>query len=309
MINQKNQNLKTKSLSHQSGGGIILLHKQPGLTSFQALGQLKRVLGTRKVGHTGTLDKFAEGLLIILTGKLTRLNSIITDMDKSYEALIRFGSETDTLDPEGEVIDRAPIPGLDVIQSKLDQFKGVISQVPPQYSAIHIDGKRAHALARSGQNVKMPSRKITIYDLEILEYNAPDLRLKVHCSKGTYIRSLARDLARACGSRGYVQELIRTSVGPFALSEALKVDDFRGKEDFYPWEKFFETLGNSVSVYLSDDGLQKVEHGVPFKENFLISPLKAEADFILLKSQDDILKAVLEKKDGAYHYKINLAAS
>ena len=307
MTNLKNQTPDKHPSSDQNGGGIIFLHKMPGLTSFQALGKLKRVLGTRKVGHTGTLDKFAEGLLIILTGKLTRLNSIITDMDKSYEALIRFGRETDTLDPEGETVATAPIPELEMIESKLSSFKGDIAQIPPRYSAIHIDGKRAHTLARSGQNVEMPSRNITIYALEILSYDAPDLKLRIHCSKGTYIRSLARDLAIACESRGVVQELVRTDVGPFNVENALRVDDFKGSEDFYPWEEFFLALGNSQTATLSDEGLGKVKNGVPFSEHFLTAPLKVKTDMILLKDQGNTLKAVLEMKGGKYQYKINLA--
>ncbi|MDA3959000.1 tRNA pseudouridine(55) synthase TruB [Oceanispirochaeta sp.] len=307
MKNQKKQNPDKLSYPDNTGGGIVFLHKMPGLTSFQALGQLKRVLGTRKVGHTGTLDKFAEGLLIILTGKLTRLNSIITAMDKEYVATIRFGTETDTLDPEGETVATADPPSLEIIESKLDGFRGELSQTPPQYSAIHIDGKRAHSLARKGQLVEMPSRKIFIYDLELLEYNAPDLKLRVHCSKGTYIRSLARDLGLACESRAFVQELVRTSVGPFKLENAVVVDDFRGIKDYFSWEDFFLTLGNASLAVLNEDGLEKLKHGVPFNEGFLTTSLEEESEFILLKDKEGSLKAVLEMKDGHYQYKINLA--
>ncbi|MDC7239348.1 MAG: tRNA pseudouridine(55) synthase TruB, partial [Spirochaetales bacterium] len=220
----------------------MFLHKKTGVTSFQALGRIKKVLATRKVGHTGTLDKFAEGLLILLTGKLTRLNALITGLDKEYEALVRFGRETDTLDPEGEVVAEAAVPSLEQIEAVMDSFRGKIQQIPPSYSAIHIDGKRAHELVRSGKEVEMPSREIEIFDLEILGYEAPDLKLRVHCSKGTYIRSLARDIGQACGSRAYVQELIRTAVGPFSLKEAVEVEDFAGPVSFYSWESFFGKL-------------------------------------------------------------------
>jgi len=295
------------SSSGKAGGGIIFLRKMPGQTSFQALGRLKRVLGTRKVGHTGTLDKFAEGLLIVLTGKLTRLNSLITDMDKSYEALIRFGRETDTLDPEGETVALAEPPAIETIKKVLPVFTGPIQQTPPLYSAVHIDGKRAHAIARSGNVVDMPTRNITIYSLEILDYEAPDLRLRIHCSKGSYVRSLARDIGIACGSRAYVQELVRTSVGPFDLGEALSIDDFRGEEDFYPWEDFFKKTGHSQSAVLTSEGLKKIRVGAPFHQNYITEQLEEKEGFLLLKDENGTLCAVLEKCDGQYRYRINLA--
>lgn len=314
MTNQKKTDQKQKqSLPPAGGGGIIFLHKNPGVTSFQALGRIKKVLNTGKVGHTGTLDKFAEGLLILLTGKMTRMNSLITGLDKKYEALIRFGRETDTLDPEGETVAEADPPALEAIQSVLDQFKGEISQIPPRYSAIHIDGKRAHELTRSGRHVEMPPRDITIYDLEILSYKDNDLSLRVHCSKGTYIRSLARDIAVACGSRAFVQELKRTAVGPFSLESAVKVDSFAGPESFYPWEDFFTRLGNSRILVLNDLGITKMKDGIPFRKEFLSEPEllddKAGAErseYLLLKDEHDILKAVLEYKEGRYQYRINL---
>jgi tRNA pseudouridine55 synthase len=314
MTNQKKTDTKKiPSTLPASGGGIIFLNKKPGVTSFQALGRIKKVLNTRKVGHTGTLDKFAEGLLILLTGKLTRMNALITGLDKEYEALIRFGRETDTLDPEGETVAVADPPTLKTIESALNQFKGDISQIPPRYSAIHIDGKRAHELARSGKDVEMPSRKITIHDLEILGFEDNDLKLRVHCSKGTYIRSLARDIGIACGSRAYVQELVRTAVGPFSLDTAVDVEHFKGPEDFYSWEEFFLKLEKSRILTLNELGLKRMKEGIPFRKEFL-SEQPGDADdlrngkteYLLLKDSEDALKAVLEYKDGRYQYKINL---
>ncbi|MBF9017243.1 MULTISPECIES: tRNA pseudouridine(55) synthase TruB [unclassified Oceanispirochaeta] len=297
------------------GGGIIFLHKKPGVTSFQALGRIKKVLNTGKVGHTGTLDKFAEGLLILLTGKLTRMNALITDLDKEYEALIRFGRETDTLDPEGETVAEADPPSLEAIESVIHQFKGEISQTPPRYSAIHIDGRRAHELARSGKEVEMPSREITIHDIEILGYENNDLKLRVHCSKGTYIRSLARDIGTACNSRAYVQELVRTAVGPFSLDTAVDVENFRGPADFYSWEEFFLKLGNSRILTLNELGLKRMKDGIPFRKEFLSVPAQDsivlkndETEYLLLKDSEGILKAVLEYRDGRYQYKINLCS-
>ena len=287
-------------------GGIIFLNKPTGFTSFQALGRIKKVLGTRKVGHTGTLDKFAEGLLILLSGKFTRLNAMITGMDKEYVALIRFGRETDTLDPEGDTVAEAQAPDLETIRERLNGFLGVISQIPPVYSAVHVDGQRAHKMARRGEEVQMPSREIRIDELEILDYNCPDLRLRICCSKGTYIRSLARDLGKACGSRAYVQELVRTAVGPFRVEDAVRPEDFNGPSDFQSWESFFSVLEGTEVAQLNETAIEKMRHGVPFRDSFLETSLKGEAGMLLLKDAEGELKAVVEKAGGEYRYKINL---
>jgi len=204
--------------------GILLLAKKSGKTSFASLGAVKHALGTSKVGHTGTLDSFADGLLVVLTGRLTHLVPHITDFDKRYLALIHFGSETDTLDPTGVVVKTSPVPTEKAVSDVLSQFRGEIDQVPPLYSALHINGKRASDLARSGKTAKIPSRKIKIYSLELKEFSGEYALVEVCCSKGTYIRALARDIAYACGSCAYLKALRRVSVGPFLLEEAAGSD-------------------------------------------------------------------------------------
>lgn len=198
---------------------IVLLDKPEGESSFHALGVVKRSLGTRKVGHCGTLDPFASGLLIALVGPATRLAPSFTGLDKHYKAKMILGAETDTLDPEGKVIHTAKIPSSDDIQRVLKQFLGTIEQVPPAYSAVKIDGQRAYSLARKGMELLMKARTVTISHLEIIRYDPPVLIFETKCSSGTYIRSLARDLALAAGSRGYLTELERLSIGPFHRSE------------------------------------------------------------------------------------------
>jgi tRNA pseudouridine55 synthase len=200
--------------------GLLLLHKKPGLTSFEALGPVKRALGSGKAGHTGTLDKFAQGLLLILTGRALKLSPWFTHCDKRYEGTICFGIETATLDPEGEIIARAGLPSREAVEKALPLFTGDILQSPPAYSAIHIDGKRASALARSGEAPEMKKRPVSIYGLELLSWEPPFARIGVHCSGGTYIRSLARDIGLAAGSRAYLSALTRTVVGGFSLEEA-----------------------------------------------------------------------------------------
>jgi len=200
--------------------GLILLDKKPGLTSFQALGEIKRALGTGKVGHTGTLDKFASGLLVVLVGGALKLTPWFTHCDKKYLGKIHFGSETDTLDPEGSVIGEAPLPSRENVERALSQFTGSIMQEPPAYSAIHINGKRASSLARSGQTPEMKKRQVYIYQLELCSWEPPFAEIFVHCSSGTYIRSLARDIALVSGSRANLSSLVRTQVAGFTLEMA-----------------------------------------------------------------------------------------
>lgn len=207
----------------------MLLAKLPGITSFSALWQVKNALEIKKTGHTGTLDTFAEGLLVALTGRYTRLVPFITDCDKEYLALVRFGSETDTLDPEGSVIYTADPPSYSVLEAVLPRFRGVISQTPPEYSAVHVNGKRASDRVRDGETVRIPPRQVAIHELELVDpvYSCVDKEsrvtscfLRVRCSKGTYIRSLARDIALAAGSRASLGALRRTRIGPFQLETA-----------------------------------------------------------------------------------------
>jgi len=204
--------------SQQSG--LILLNKSSGVTSFEALGEVKHALGTGKVGHTGTLDKFAQGLLLVLTGRALRLTPYFSHCDKQYKGRILFGAETDTLDPEGNVIAEAQLPSRESVEQAIKTFNGEIMQKPPAFSAIHINGQRASKLARSGEVPEMKERAVTIYDLKLEEWNPPYADIFVHCSSGTYIRSLARDIALAAGSRAHLSSLTRTKVAAFSLDTA-----------------------------------------------------------------------------------------
>ena len=218
---------------------IIPFAKPSGITSFTSLWQVKHTLGTKKVGHTGTLDSFADGLLVLLSGKLTKLVPYITDFDKTYRVLFYFGKETDTLDPEGTVIGEKPLPVYADVVSAIRQLTGTIEQVPPVYSAVKQAGERLSDRIRRGETVTVPPRTVTIYSIDIEEiFYAPEpdtnrenpemsavrkvlgAVLCVRCSKGTYIRSLVRDIAHRCGSAAYVYALRRTAVGPFTLEQA-----------------------------------------------------------------------------------------
>ena len=213
--------------------GWIILDKPVGLGSTQAVGAVKRVcreagLGKVKVGHGGTLDPLASGVLPIALGEATKLCGRMLDASKTYDFTIAFGTETAGLDAEGEVVATSDVrPTLADIEAVVPRFTGPIEQVPPAYSAIKIDGQRAYDLARKGEAVEMKARSVTIFSLrgdERGEGPLESITLTAHVSKGTYIRSLARDIARAVGSVGHVTMLRRTKAGPFTLEQAISLD-------------------------------------------------------------------------------------
>ncbi len=224
-------------------GGYALLRKPPGISSFAALEALKKRLGSGKIGHTGTLDRFADGLLVALCGPLTRLAPVVSGLDKCYEAVIRFGRETDTLDPEGKTVAEAPAPELDALAKVLPEFRGVLRQRPPAFSALHVNGRRSYAIARSGGIPTIAEREVTVHRIELLAYDPPDLSVRISCSKGTYVRSLARDIGLAAGSRAYVERLTRTAVGGFLLDRAVAPGDFLPARDLRSARELLEALG------------------------------------------------------------------
>ena len=242
--------------------GYLLLHKQCGVTSFEALKPVKRALGSHKIGHTGTLDKFAQGLLIVLAGSALKLSSFFTNCDKHYEAVIHFGRETDTLDPEGAVIKEAGLQDKAVLEAALEKYRGHIMQTPPLYSAVHVNGRRAHEIARSGETAELKERAITIYKLELCDYQPPFAKIAVCCSAGTYIRSLARDIAYAANSCAHLAELVRTRQGAFQLQHATAGDDDAAlRAALQPIDKQTLEKLNIAVVDISEKARQAVRHG------------------------------------------------
>jgi tRNA pseudouridine55 synthase len=204
---------------------IIYVDKPAGMTSFGAVARVRRILSQReghkvKVGHTGTLDPFATGLLIWLAGKATKKAPELTKKDKVYEATIRLGETSTTGDPEGEITATgAELPSEEQIAEVLKQFTGKIEQRPPIFSAIKINGERAYKLARKGQEVEMPTRTVEIYSIEQISYSKPELQIRTHVSSGTYIRSLAEDIGKALGCGAYCSQLRRTQIAEYKLDE------------------------------------------------------------------------------------------
>ena len=210
--------------------GWIILDKPADMGSTDAVGAAKRGLNARKAGHGGTLDPFATGLLPIALGEATKTVQYVMDGAKRYEMTLRFGIETDTLDPEGEEVRTSEVrPTTEEIEAALPAFIGEIEQVPPAFSALKINGKRAYDLARAGEQVEMKARTVRIDGIELLERpDADHVRLAVDCGKGTYIRSLGRDLAEKLGTVGYLTALRRTRVGPFTEEHAISLEAVEG---------------------------------------------------------------------------------
>ncbi|WP_053228124.1 tRNA pseudouridine(55) synthase TruB [Spirochaeta cellobiosiphila] len=274
--------------------GIILADKNIGQTSFQFLGTIKRKLNTKRVGHAGTLDKFASGLMIVLVGRATKLNALFSGLDKSYIATMSFGVETDTLDPEGQVIKTANLPDLNQIEKVLPTFLGTINQIPPAYSAIHINGKRAYERVRSGEKVEPPIRKIDIKSLKAVSYNEETLKFEVFCSKGTYVRSLARDIAYSLNSCGHLEHLRRTSIGPFNL-EDYKQNVLIGSDEL------LKKLFNWDSLYLKPDYYSYTKDGKVLYPEYFIEPPEIEGTYFLYR-EDDVFVGIVEFANRSLKY-------
>ena len=234
---------------------IILIDKPAGISSFGVVakirGKLKAEFGHKiKVGHTGTLDPFATGLLILLSGKMTKKSNEFLKLDKVYEATLKLGFTSTTGDPEGEITEYDSTwagdgaggtpdarsrkastvgeaatagPAQSIIVSTLNSFIGKIRQTPPKFSAIKINGQRAYKLAREGKDFEIPSREVEIYSIEILKYNYPELKIRVHCSSGTYIRTLAEDIGETLKTGAYLTTLRRTKIGNYDVKDAEKL--------------------------------------------------------------------------------------
>ncbi len=211
--------------------GWLVIDKPRDMGSTTVVGRTRWLLHANKNGHMGTLDPFATGVLPIAFGEATKLIPFVSDNDKEYEFVLKFGEQTSTDDTEGEVIATSnKIPSKAEIEQAIAHFIGEITQVPPIYSAIKIDGKPAYKRARKGEEIKIPERKVIIYSLELLDYCQDSAKFKVECSKGTYIRTLGKDLALFLGTRGHLTELRRTKCGIFSLKDKILLDSLEKME-------------------------------------------------------------------------------
>ena len=206
--------------------GIINVYKEKGFTSFDVVAKLRGILKTKKIGHTGTLDPDAEGVLPVCIGRATKVCDILTDKDKVYEAVMLLGVETDTQDTSGEVLKELPVNASEeTVREVVLSFVGPYAQIPPMYSALKVNGKKLYELAREGKTVERKARNVEIFSIDILEVNLPRVRMSVHCSKGTYIRTLCHDVGLKLGCGGCMEKLLRTKVASFELKDTLKISE------------------------------------------------------------------------------------
>jgi tRNA pseudouridine55 synthase len=207
--------------------GLLLVDKPAGITSHDVVDIARRVYGERSIGHLGTLDPFATGLLVLLLGRATRLATFIDNEPKVYDATIRFGEETDTGDPTGDVIRTAPPPSRDAVLAAISSLTGVIPQVPPEFSAKKVQGAPAYRAARAGASVVLAPSPVTVHEWQIASHTDDELNVSIICGGGTYVRALARDLGRACDSAAHLTSLRRTRSGEFDVMDAATIDDLR----------------------------------------------------------------------------------
>jgi tRNA pseudouridine55 synthase len=232
--------MNTKTIS-----GFLLINKPQGITSYEVVKKIKKITGIKKVGHSGVLDPFASGLLIIgINREATKKLNEFLKMDKEYIAVFRLGKESDTYDRDGVIKENlvTKIPTLEEIKKCLATFEGEFEQIPPPYSNKRIKGQRARDLIRKGLAVILKPQKIKIYQIEILDYKFPELKIKVSCSSGTYIRSLAHDFGLKIKTGAYVEKLTRTKIGEYQLKEAIDLS-LLNKDN---WQDFLKKLDNAV---------------------------------------------------------------
>ena len=206
--------------------GIINVYKEAGYTSFDVVAKLRGILKIKKIGHTGTLDPDATGVLPVCIGKATKLCDMLTDKDKVYECTMLLGVETDTYDMSGRILSRKSVlSSEEEVESAINSFVGDIMQVPPMYSALKVNGKKLYELAREGKEIERKARPVTIFSIDILDMKLPEVSIRIHCSKGTYIRSLCHDVGEALGCGCAMKTLVRTRVSQFDISDAKTLDE------------------------------------------------------------------------------------
>lgn len=255
--------------------GVINIYKEKGFTSHDVVAKMRGILKQKKIGHTGTLDPDAVGVLPVCLGSATKLCDMLTDRDKEYIAVLKLGVETDTQDTTGTVIKECDVT-VDEAQVKeaILSFIGDYAQIPPMYSALKVDGKKLYELARQGKEVERKARPVTIYDIEILDMNLPEVTIRVACSKGTYIRTLCHDIGAKLGCGGAMASLKRTKAGAFLLDTAITLSELEKIRDdekidsiLIPVDAMFDDL---AAVHVPDDVLKLVQNGNTFYTNQIL---------------------------------------
>ena len=290
--------------------GIFNIYKEKGFTSHDVVAVVRKTIHMKKVGHTGTLDPDAEGVLPVCVGRATKLSDVIMDGRKSYRAMLRLGITTTTEDASGEVLETKPV---DVSEKQLEEcikgFLGEQEQVPPMYSAVKVNGKKLYELAREGKEIERKARKITIFDIRILRFLPPDrAELDIDCSKGTYIRTICSDIGKALGCGGHMEELLRTSTGAFTLEKAIRLSELKALAEQERAEEALlsmeEALKDFPKIFVSERSEKLLYNGGRIRERFLKTerPLK-EGEIAAVKDSKGNLVGLYEiqqNEDGFF---------
>ncbi|MBD3328183.1 tRNA pseudouridine(55) synthase TruB [Candidatus Peregrinibacteria bacterium] len=278
--------------------GFLLINKPKGVPSFKCVSVVRKLCNLKKVGFAGTLDPLASGLMILAIGEATKLIYMLDGLDKQYEVVVRLGASSTTFDGEGDIFEteNCAVPSLKVVKDLISaKFMGERQQMPPKYSAVQINGKRAYQMARAGDEVLLMPRKVFFRNVEILDYNYPRLVLRVDCSKGTYIRSLANDLGAELGCGGFVEDLTRTKIGEYSLGRAMKLDNLRAEnieQNIYTADRF---LADKSKIVVDEKLYKKLAQGgfvemegvetddLALFENNVVGVLEKKGDLVKFK--------------------------
>jgi len=270
--------------------GFLILDKPLGLTSHDVVARARRILGTRQIGHLGTLDPLATGVLPLAIGTATRLVEFLEADRKTYAAVLELGTETATQDAEGEVVARCPVPDLErgEAEAVFAAFVGRMKQCPPMYSAVKIGGVPLYRLARKGLEVEREAREIDILELRITEFALPRIAFEVQCSKGTYIRTLCQDLGRALGSAAHMAALRRLRSGVFTVADSVALDDLRPDTPLLP---LTAGIGGLPRVEVTEEAEKKLCHGIPPRLSHVVGDISGLEDkgWVALMRQNRLL--------------------
>ena len=290
--------------------GIFNIYKEKGFTSHDVVAIVRRTIHMKKVGHTGTLDPDAEGVLPVCVGKATKLSDVIMDGRKSYRAMLRLGITTTTEDASGEVLETKEVDfNEDKIREVVASFIGRLEQVPPMYSAVKVNGKKLYELAREGKEIERKSRTIEVYNIRIRQFLPPDrVEIDVDCSKGTYIRTLCSDIGKALGCGGHMAELLRTRTGAFSLENAIKLDELKALAEQEKAEEVLLTMEEALEdfpmVKVSEKSQKFLYNGGKIQERFLTEKpaVLTEGEIVATYDHENNLVGLYEIKKEENNY-------
>ncbi len=281
--------------------GVINIYKEAGYTSHDVVAKLRGILKQKKIGHTGTLDPQAQGVLPVCLGKGTKLCDLLADHDKEYEAVLRLGITTDTQDMEGNVLQESSVQvSEEEVRTCILSFQGEQMQVPPMYSALKVNGKKLYELAREGKVVERKARPVTFHKIEVLWMELPKVKIRVQCSKGTYIRTLCNDIGEKLGCGGCMEELLRTRVERFALEDAVKLDEVQNAMEegtvdslILPVDRIFDQYPTAKTTTQGD---LLVHNGNRLFSELLQEEPEAESGYVRVYDSEDTFIGLFAKK-------------